>query len=101
MGDMDQLMAGIVAVVGVMCFFYAITGQGKVYQNNYPKEMKEEANKLLRKFFWITGPMALVSGVLELIGYAWGFYIGLAIVPLIVVYVVIFRRRFGEYLKKK
>lgn len=98
---MNQLMAGVMAVGGVMCFYYAITGKGKVFENDYPKAMKEGANILLRKFFWIIGPIALVSGVLELIGYAWGFYIGLVILPLIVVYYIIFRRRFREYLKKK
>lgn len=94
-------MAGITAVIGVMCFYYAITGQGKVYQNEYPKAMKEEANALLRKFMWIFGPIAVASGVLELVGYPWGFYVGLVILPLIVVYYIIFRTRFRQYLKKK
>lgn len=101
MGDMNQLMAGVTAIAGIMCFYYAITGQGKVYENDYPKAMKEEANILLRKFFWIIAPIALASGVLELIGFAWGFYVGLAIIPLIAVYYIIFRKRFREYLKKR
>jgi hypothetical protein len=94
-------MAAIMALTGGMAIFYAITGQGKVYENDYPKAMKEEANQYLRKFLWIIGPIALASGVLEFIGYDWGFWIGFIILPAIVVYYIIFRRRFKQYLKKK
>lgn len=98
--SMNQFMAGIMAVAGLMALYYAITGKGKVYENDYPKAMKEGANKFMRNFLWIIGPVALVSGGLELLGYAWGFWIGFALLPAIVVYYILFRRKFKEYLKK-
>lgn len=101
MQEMNQLMAIVMVIAGAMSFYYAFTGNGKVYENDYPKAMKEEANKFLRLFLWIVAPIALVSGVLELIGYDWAYLIGMAILPMIVVYYIIFRRKFKEYLKKK
>jgi hypothetical protein len=86
MGDMNQMMAGIMVLIGAMALYYAITGRGKVFENDYPKGMKEEANIMLRKFLWIV--------------YAWAYYIGLVVLPLIIVYYIIFRRKFSKYLKK-
>lgn len=94
-------MAAIMVIGGAMSMYYAITGQGKAFENDYPKSMKEEANSMLRKFLWIIGPIALASGVLELVGYPWGYYVGLAIIPLIVVYVIMFRSRFKDVLKNR
>lgn len=99
--NMNQLMAGIMVIAGAMSLYYAFTGSGKVYQNDYPKGMQEEANKLLRLFLWIIAPIALTSGVLELAGFSWAYFIGLAIFPMIIVYYILFRRKFKEYLKKK
>lgn len=99
--SMNQFMAALIAFTGVMALYYAITGKGKVFENDYPKAMKEEANMFMRKYMWFVGPVALVSGVLELIGYDWAYWIGFIIIPSIVVYYILFRRRFKQYLKKK
>lgn len=98
--SMDQFMSIIMVIAGLMSFYYAITGKGKVFENDYPKEMKEDANKLLRNFLWLIGPFALISGILQLIGYAWAYWISLVVLPEIVVYYIIFRKRFKQYLKK-
>lgn len=101
MQEMNQLMAGIMVLAGAMSLYYAFTGNGKVYENDYPKAMKEEANKFLRAFLWMIAPIALASGILEFSGFSWGYFIGLAILPMIIVYYILFRRKFREYLKKK
>ena len=102
MDGIDQIMPAFLILAGVLGLYGAFTGKGIVFKNDYPKGMKEEADKLLRKFCWILGPVALVTGVLDFMGYTWAYWISLGvIVPVVVVYVVMFRKRFKKYLKKK
>jgi len=100
---MNQLMNIIIVVAGAMAIYYAITGKGGVYNNDYPKEIKEEANNFTRKFLWILGPVALISGLLPFFqGLEWTYWIGMILIlPTIIVYVILFRMKFGKYLKKK
>lgn len=87
--------------IAVYLLYYAVKGEGKLYENDFPKAMQEEHRKLLRKFCWITGTPMLVLSVLEYIySYrsVWSYIVigyGLACVA---VYVIIFRVRFGKYL---
>ncbi len=102
MDEMNKMMAIFMAIAGGFAIYSAITGKGPVYNNDYPKAMKEEANKMLRTFCWIIGPLALVTGILDYMGMTWAYWVSLAtILPAIVVYMVIFRKRFKQYLKKK
>ncbi|MGI5848719.1 MAG: hypothetical protein ACOX8Q_01390 [Christensenellales bacterium] len=97
-----QLMAAFMIIAGVLALYAAITGKGPVLKNSYPKAMKEDANKLLRKFCWLIGPVATVTGVLDFMGYSWAYWISIAIIlPAIVAYYIIFRKRFKQHLKKK
>jgi len=88
-------------IIGVLALYSAFTGKGPAFNNDYPKAMKEDANKMLRKFCWIIGPIAIGTGVLDYLGYSWAYWVSLGtIMPAIIVYLIIFRRRFKDYLKK-
>ena len=52
--------------IGVYLLYYAIKGTGKIYENEYPKEVKEAHAKFLRKFCWIVGIAMIALTVLEL-----------------------------------
>jgi hypothetical protein len=97
---MNQMMAIITVIAGVLAFWYAILGKAPGFNMDYPKEIKADAEKMLRQFCWIIGPVALASGILELVGYAWAGYISLLTLPVIIVYVILYRKRFKKYLKK-
>ena len=57
------MMAAFMAIVGVFAIYSAITGKGPAFNNDYPKAMKEDANKMLRKFCWYIGPITLVNRI--------------------------------------
>lgn len=89
--------------IAAYLLYYAIKGTGKVYENEYPKAMKEEHAKLLRKFCWITGVGLLVFSILEYIkGFnsVWTIVSIVYVLGCIVVYFILFRVRFKEYLAK-
>ena len=88
--------------IAVYLLYYAIKGSGKVYENDYPKEMKESHNKLLRKFCWITGVGLLIFSVLEYIysfGSVWTIVSIVYILGAVVIYFVLFQVRYRKYLK--
>ena len=60
--DMNKFMSGFMVIVGIFILYSAFTGKGPAYKNDYPKGMKEEANKLMRTFCWVIGPVATVTG---------------------------------------
>lgn len=102
MEDMNKMMSVFMIIVGVLALYSAFTGKGPAFNNEYPKAMKEDANKMLRKFCWLIGPVAVVTGVLDYMGYSWAYWISLGtIMPAIIIYVILFRRRFKNHLKKK
>jgi hypothetical protein len=88
--------------IAAYLLYYAIKGEGKVYENDYPKAMKEEHTNMLRLFCWVTGAGMLLLSILE---FAFGFgsiitTISIAFVlGCIVIYFIFFRIRFKEYLK--
>lgn len=101
LGSMNGFFAVFTIAIGVFALYSAFTGKGPAYNNDYPKAMKEEANKLLRTFMWIFGPVMTVTGVLDYMGYSWAYFVSMGIVlPGIIVYVILFRRKFKKYLKK-
>ncbi len=90
--------------IAVYLLYYAIKGTGKVYENDYPAEMKEAHAKLLRKFCWIAGVPLLVLSVLEYmsnqgISSIWGIISIVYILGCVVGYFIIFKVRFKEYLR--
>ena len=102
MQDISQFMSLFMIIIGIFTMYSAITGKGPAYNNDYPKSMKEDANKMLRTFCWIIGPVATVTGVFEYMGYQWAFWVNMGyILPVIIVYIVLFRRKFKDRLKKK
>lgn len=90
--------------IGVLLVYYAIKGSGKVYDNDYPEAMKEDAAILLRKFCWIAGVPMLVLSILELSmqGQSFTFVISMIsifyVLGCVTVYLVLFRKRFKQYL---
>jgi hypothetical protein len=115
---LNGMMSLFMVLIGVFALYAAFTGKGPVFNNDYPKVMKEDANKMLRKFCWYIGPVTLITGGLD---YFWAKIVGETVVkegafviaqlpfllsisftiPAIVVYMVMFRKRFKQYLKKK
>ena len=105
MENYNSMFGYFFAIVGVMCLYYAYTGKGMPYKNNYPKKIKEEADKLLRVFLWIIGPLVLVQGVLDIKGISakYGFLYPIFLVLVlgaIVVYTIIFKKRYGKIIKE-
>jgi len=97
---MNQLMAGFSVLIGLFALYSAITGKGPAYKNDYPKAMQADAAKMMRIFCAIIGPVVTTFGVLDYLGYKWAFIVNACItIPAIVVYAIIFRRKFKQYLK--
>ena len=102
LNSINQLTSIITIIAGVLAIWYAIFGKAPGFNMEYPKEMKADAEKMLRQFCWIIGPIAVITGVLDMFsGIEWAFWIGMGlIIPAIVVYVILYRKRFKHYLKK-
>lgn len=96
------MMSIITIIVGVLATWYAIFGKAPGFNMDYPKEMKADAEKMLRQFCWIIGPITVITGVLQMLpGLEWVYWVSLPIIiPAIVVYVIMFRRKFKQHLKK-
>ncbi len=101
LSSMNSFMAIMMIAIGVFALYSALTGKGPAFKNDYPASMQADAHKMLQKFLWIIGPVTLVTGVLDFLGYTWAYWASVAIViPAIIVYIIIFRKRFKEDLKR-
>lgn len=99
----DNLFSFIMIAAGVFGIYSALTGKGPAYRNDYPASMQKEANKFLQKFLWILGPVATITGILDFVysGESWPYLVSVAIIlPTIIVYVVMFRKKFKDDLKR-
>lgn len=100
--SMNQMMSGFTVIIGLFALYSAVTGKGPAYKNDYPKAMVADANKMMRMFCWIVGPIITVLGVLDYLGYTWAYIVNVCtVIPAIVIYFILFRRKFKEFLKKK
>jgi len=102
--NMNQFMAGFSILIGLFTLYSAITGKGPAFKNDYPKAIKAEADRMMRIFCAIISPVILVFGVLDYMqdqwGTAWASWVNIAFVlPAIVVYTILFRRKFKNHLK--
>lgn len=88
--------------IGIYLLYYAIKGSGKIYENEYPKEVKEAHAKFLRKFCWIVGIGMIILTVLELtfkdIPYLAWVEIGF-VAAAVIIYLVVAQTKFKQ--KKK
>ena len=101
-GDMNQFMSGFTVLIGLFALYSAITGKGPAYKNEYPKAMVADANKMMRIFCWIVSPVIIIFGVLDYLGYSWAYIVNVSFtLPAIVIYFILFRRKFKQFLKKK
>ena len=62
MEGITNFMSVFNILIGVLCLYSAIRGKGMVYKNEYPKQVAEPYEKMLRKLLWIIGPLALFDG---------------------------------------
>lgn len=89
--------------IAVYLLYYAIKGSGKLYEGgDYPKEMREEHCRMLRKFCWIVSVPMLVLSVLEYIySYMsiWGIILIVYVLVCLTVYFILFQKRFRKYLR--
>lgn len=102
MDQVDNFMVWFNLLIGVYITYVAIAGKGKPYENDYPKEIKEEVYKMNRLMYAIAGPVLVVSGVLEMLKIApvigW-ISIGLVLL-IIAAYLVVFYKKFGKAIKE-
>lgn len=88
--------------IAVYLLYYAIRGEGKLFEGgDFPEAMREEHTKLLRKFCWIVSVPMLVLSVLEYIySYTsiWATILIIYVLVCIVVYFILFQTRFKKYL---
>jgi hypothetical protein len=102
-GNIDSFMSIMMIAIGVFALYSAVVGKGPAFKNSYPASMQEEANKMLQKFLWFIAPVTLASGILDFVfpGSMWPYLGGIIIIiPAIIIYVILFRRRFKEDLKR-
>ncbi len=90
--------------IGAYFLYAGITGKGNLYVNNrHPKEIREDAKKLLRVITLILGAILFVSGIFEAFNlFSQGIVMLVSIsacVIVLIVYFIIFRKKFGEYLR--
>ena len=88
--------------IGAYLLYAGISGKGNVYQNNrLPEEVQGEAKKLLRVITLILGAILFVSGIFEAFHLFQQEIVMLvsigACVIVLIVYYIIFRKKFGEY----
>ena len=99
LGGMGGIMSMFMIIIGVFIMYSAITGKGPAYKNDYPEAMQEAHTKMLRTFCWIVGPIVLATGILDYMGYTIVFWITTGVIlAAVVVYIILFRRKFKEYL---
>ncbi len=99
---MDFMLMFNIFIAGYL-LYYAIKGTGKVYENDYPPAMKEAHSKFMRKFCWIVGAGMLVFTILEFIqgfGSIWTTISIVYVLGGVVIYFIVFRVRFKQFLKK-
>ena len=104
---MNDFMLYFNLFIAVYVLYYAFRGTGKIYENDYPNEIKEAHAKFLRKFCWIVGIGMLPLTILELVFGSNGVYsvfswinIGF-VLACVVFYLVIFKVKFGKYVYTK
>ena len=103
MDTFNGMMVIFYLAIGVYSIYAAIAGKGYAYKNDYPEEIKEEANKMMRVVLAVAGPILILFAALEYfkIGGYWIVIGGAAAIGvLFIVYAIIFRRKFGKILKK-
>lgn len=88
--------------IGAYLLYAGISGKGNVYQNNrLPDEVQGEAKKLLRVITLILGAILFVSGIFEAFHLFQQEIVMLAsigaCVIVLIVYYILFRKKFGEY----
>jgi len=105
MQSYDSMFGYMFIGIGAMCVYYAIRGKGMAYNNHLPQQIKAESDKLLRLFLWILGPVVMaqgycdVKGITAQYGFLYPLFLGLS-VTILVVYFILFRKKFGSALKR-
>ena len=107
MENINSMMSMFNLLVGVLCAYCAITGKGFAYKNEYPKEVKPEADKMMRILLAVVAPLMLLMGAedyFELFTDDVSFVIQMVctvlVFLLVVAYIVWLRVKFGKILDK-
>lgn len=101
MDSFTNMFSFINVAIGAFAIYSAITGKGPAFKNDYPESIKEDCNKLLRKVCWVVGPLLLVEGILEYLGYAFAVYFIIPVFITIGVYLYIFFKKYGKIARGK
>ncbi|MDR1620647.1 MAG: hypothetical protein LBS18_08320 [Clostridiales bacterium] len=66
MGDMFGMFDLFELIIGAYLLYGAVTGKGKIFQNeNVKKGMEAQYKKRMRLFCWILGPLMVGCGLLS------------------------------------
>ena len=101
---MFGMMGMFTLVIGLFTLYSAVTGKGPAYKADHPKEMKESNQKLLRTFMWILSPLLIAQGAIDLTDNNLGWLsttLYFVIIAILIVYGIIFFKRYGAILKKQ
>ena len=102
MTSFNNMFALISVVIGIYSLYAAFTGKGAAYKNDYPASIKAGADKLLRTFLWMFGPILLAQGACDYFGYTTISLILIGVVVgLIAAYLIVFYKRYGKALRGK
>lgn len=83
-----QLMDAFMLATGVYLLFGAITGKGKIYENqNLKKGQEERYHKILRTSLFVLSILSILNAVSTLLN--WNKYISLALFILLMISLVI------------
>lgn len=100
MDQIDNFMVWFNLIIGVYITYVAIVGKGKPYENDYPKEIKDQIYKLNRTMYSIAGPVLVVSGVLELLKVPGAAWVSIGCVFLLIAgYLVIYFKKYGKIIR--
>ena len=107
MNDVTGMMSIFNLLIGALCAYCAITGKGMAYKNEYPKEMKAEADRMMRILLAVLAPLMLFMGAEDYfslfqdnVSYVVQITLTVIVFLLVVAYIVWLRVKFGKILDK-
>ena len=107
MENINSMMSMFNLLIGALCAYSAITGKGFAYKNEYPKEVKPEADRMMRILLAVVAPLMLFMGAEDYfsllpdkVSYVVQLTCTAVLFLLIVAYIVWLRVKFGKILDK-
>ncbi len=107
MDNVTNMMSMFNLLIGLLCAYCAITGKGLAYKNEYPKEVKPEADRMMRILLAVLAPLMLFMGAEDYfslfpdnVSFVVQMVLTVLVFLLVVAYIVWLRVKFGKILDK-